>query len=455
MKTYFEILKGVFMKNHNKLLQLLFLGTSLLSLKIYADTFTVTNTNDSGAGSLRQAIIDSNASSATLPNQIDFNITTGTAPFIISVEPPGLPTISKPVIIDGYSQPGASKATSTTAAILNIVLDGKLAGIASGLILGAGSNGSTIQGLVISNFDSTDTTGIFIDFSSGNKIFGNYIGTDQTGTGSAHNFIGIVLVSANNNSILQNIISSNDGDGVLIENGSSNNTISCNKITENGSFGVQVVGSTSIGNAILGDSIFNNAKSGIGLTSGGNNQQPAPVITCATTSCCTIKVSGTLSNSTPNTLYAIDFFVNTADRGVITEGATWVGRTEVTTDSSGSAQFSLVRIFTSVPVGQFVSATATPLTGPANTSEFSSNLALTQGLQESTLSVAVFSKYCARQQTICAELGLTDASTANTCKIGCQTCLCQNGSCPNCCLTGVCQLGGSCGSCPNGICPLT
>ena len=40
----------------------------------YATTFTVTNLNDSGAGSLRQAIIDANASGVG-PHAINFAVT--------------------------------------------------------------------------------------------------------------------------------------------------------------------------------------------------------------------------------------------------------------------------------------------------------------------------------------------------------------------------------------------
>ena len=39
----------------------------------FADTFVVTNVNDSGSGSLRQAILNSNATSAS-QNMITFNI---------------------------------------------------------------------------------------------------------------------------------------------------------------------------------------------------------------------------------------------------------------------------------------------------------------------------------------------------------------------------------------------
>src|SRR5689334_19498488 len=66
-------------------------------------TFTVTNTGDAGPGSLRQAILDSNADTA-LTHTIDFDIA-GSGVQTISPRSP-LPAVTKPVLIDGESQPG-------------------------------------------------------------------------------------------------------------------------------------------------------------------------------------------------------------------------------------------------------------------------------------------------------------------------------------------------------------
>jgi hypothetical protein len=84
---------------------------------------------------------------AAQPHLIGLDIP-GSGPFILT---PGsaLPDISVPVKIDGETQPGAFCPTATAPANLLIVLDGSLAGAAAaGLILGAGSEGSTIRGLV-------------------------------------------------------------------------------------------------------------------------------------------------------------------------------------------------------------------------------------------------------------------------------------------------------------------
>src|SRR5437763_967400 len=61
-------------------------------------TFTVLNTADSGAGSLRQAILDANAT-ANVPDQINFNIQAAGVQTIAPAS--ALPDITDSVIIDG------------------------------------------------------------------------------------------------------------------------------------------------------------------------------------------------------------------------------------------------------------------------------------------------------------------------------------------------------------------
>src|ERR1051325_5110926 len=132
----------------------------------FAATFAVTNTNDSGPGSLRQAILDSNAASSGF-NTISFSIGTGVK--TISPLSP-LPTISLPVTIDGTTQPGyAGKPL--------IEIEGSHAGVGPGLLIYAGF--STVRGLVINRFNGN---GITLDETNGNTIEDNYIGTDVTGS---------------------------------------------------------------------------------------------------------------------------------------------------------------------------------------------------------------------------------------------------------------------------------
>src|SRR5581483_2134380 len=67
-----------------------------------AATFHVTTTADAGEGSLRQAILDANASEG--PDTIAFAVGAGGHVVILLGSP--LPTITGPVTIDGTTQPG-------------------------------------------------------------------------------------------------------------------------------------------------------------------------------------------------------------------------------------------------------------------------------------------------------------------------------------------------------------
>ena len=160
----------------------------------------VCDTDDSvgdGPCTLRAAIEQANFDAGT--DTIDFSIA-GAGPHTIS---PGsaLPTITDPVIIDGYTQAGASANTNPIAsgsnAILKIVLDGTSAGAADGLNVTSGD--STVKGLVINRFARD---GIELSGSGSNIIEGNYIGTDASGAIDLGNtFSGVRIIDASDNTI--------------------------------------------------------------------------------------------------------------------------------------------------------------------------------------------------------------------------------------------------------------
>ena len=68
----------------------------------HAATFSVTNTSDSGAGSLRQAINDANAAAGF--DIIEFNIAGAGVRTIFQNTP--LPTLLESTFVDGSTQPG-------------------------------------------------------------------------------------------------------------------------------------------------------------------------------------------------------------------------------------------------------------------------------------------------------------------------------------------------------------
>ena len=163
-----------------------------------AQTYTVKNTNDSGPDSLRQAILDANnhPNPAGSIDLIDFNIP-GTGVHTITPTTQ-LAAISEAVVIDGYTQPGASVNTQVVGddAVLLIALDGSnLAG--PGLDLTGGN--STVRGLVMNHFDQNIFTSMTVLLESSNNIVaGNFIGTDASGTVGARNQGVNVFSGANN-----------------------------------------------------------------------------------------------------------------------------------------------------------------------------------------------------------------------------------------------------------------
>jgi hypothetical protein len=236
------------------ILLVLFAATS-----IGAGPFTVTNTNDSGAGSLRQAILDANSMAG---GTINFNIPGAGVHTISPLS--ALPQITQSVTIDGYTQPGSSANTLATTQGLNTVLRIELSGAMapansnfSGLTINA--DNCTVRGLIISSFqhDAIDVS------SNGNAITGNFIGTNATGTAALPNGttgIGAVVFSASssNNAVggttaaARNLISGNIGSGIGLGNGSGN-TVQGNLI------GTDVTGTKALGNT------------GVGVSSGGSN----------------------------------------------------------------------------------------------------------------------------------------------------------------------------------------
>ncbi|HEX6952635.1 MAG TPA: PxKF domain-containing protein [Gaiellaceae bacterium] len=132
-----------------------------------AGTFVVTNANDSGPGSLRQAILDSNGGGG---GSITFSIP-GTAPTIPLLSP--LPPITAKVVLDGTTQPNTPPNTPGVTIALDptaIVSDWTL------LDLGPGSDGSTVHGLAFGGLSGDGgSTAIGVE-SNTNFITGNWIG---------------------------------------------------------------------------------------------------------------------------------------------------------------------------------------------------------------------------------------------------------------------------------------
>ena len=160
--------------------------------------FTVTNTNDSGPGSLREAILGANAN-AGQNDTIVFNIP-GAGVHTISPTS-ALPDITDSVNIFGYTQPGASHNTLANGdnAVLLIELDGTNIPNAPTLLISTGGS-SIVSGLVINRNPSAE--GIRITGGGGHLISGNFIGTNATGTAArANSSNGILILDSSNNTV--------------------------------------------------------------------------------------------------------------------------------------------------------------------------------------------------------------------------------------------------------------
>jgi len=202
------------------------LALLLSAASLTAATFTVTNTNDSGAGSLRQAIGDANANLGL--DTIAFNIPgAGIHAIAPATE---LPAVTDPALIDGYTQPGTSQNTAAvgTNAVLLIELDGG-GTLSTGINLsGPAASGSTVQGLAVGGFIQGVRAGSGADSC---VVRGNFLGTDATGMVARPDNSGAEI--GGNNEVIggtaaadRNLISGNTAgtfSGALLLDGGANN----------------------------------------------------------------------------------------------------------------------------------------------------------------------------------------------------------------------------------------
>jgi hypothetical protein len=269
----------------------------------------------------------------------------------------------------------------------------------AGVHLQLGAHDNTIGGQTAGErnvISGNDSSGVIMSWSGtdGNMVSGNYIGTDAGGTqelGNANEGV-FIDFGAQNNTIggqtaaARNVIAANGGSGVFIrQSGTDENTVSHNYIGTdvtgtqdrgNGYDGVRIasyaddntVGPHNLiayndqrgisvsgpnaptGNTITQDSIHSNGSLGIDLSSGGNNDIPAPTVSYV--DACFGTVSGTAG----------------ADETVeVFTGPDEEGKTYLATDvADGPGDWEVSGSFT---FDTYVTATATDASG--NTSEFS------------------------------------------------------------------------------------
>jgi len=217
---------------------------SLAAGAAHSAVIVVNSSSDAAANdgkcTLREAIVaaNTNTASGAMPGEcakgdagadvIHFSIPGGG---VHTIQPSSaLPSITEPLTIDGYSQPGTSPNTLAVGndAVLSIEIDGTNAGpILTGLIdVQAGP--STIRGLVVNRAQAGNSAGISIG-ADGSHIEGNFIGTDPSGTSARSNQCNGLRINSSNNTIggatpaARNVISATSGCGInLILSGDGN-----------------------------------------------------------------------------------------------------------------------------------------------------------------------------------------------------------------------------------------
>jgi hypothetical protein len=251
-----------------------------------AVTRTVTNTDDEGPGSLRQAMLESNANvgPSGSPNTIVFNIpanlqVNGAFTIRPSVVTP-LPTITTPVVIDGTTQQafmGTPCAPGAACAPI-IEVSGEFGGGGNGINIQ--SNGSTIRGFVLNRWGN-NAIQLVTSTVGGNIIAGNYIGTTVAGNAAQTpaNFRGMLVQSPNNviggtTAADRNVISGNGTGGGILVNAQTN---ASNAVVTSGAG--TVIQGNYIGLKADGSSAIGGASNGVSVTAGrvGNVFQ-SPVI---------------------------------------------------------------------------------------------------------------------------------------------------------------------------------
>jgi hypothetical protein len=191
-----------------------------------AGTFVVTNTNDSGAGSLRQAILEANDAGG---GSITFNIPGATPRVTLnSVLPPLTTTVS----IDGTTQP------KTPAATPGVTIDP--GSISSGALLDLApeSDGSVVHGLAFGgNSGDGGTTAILVE-SNLDEVTGNWIGVAADSSSLGLSYYGIE-VTGNDNTIGgggagdPNVITGSEQDAISIQSPNGDTPTSGNVVQGN------------------------------------------------------------------------------------------------------------------------------------------------------------------------------------------------------------------------------
>lgn len=172
--------------------------------------FIVSSADDSGPGTLRQALLDANAGCRPEGCRVRFRIPEKLRRdgyFTIQPLSP-LPAITASLSV---LAPGPELQRGIRPRP-EVMLDGSR--LASGNGLEVRGGGGTIAGLAIGNFPGA---GVVVTGGSNRRIQHNFLGTDPTGNAAAPNLRGIEAQRSQQLAIFHNVVSGNRRSGILLE----------------------------------------------------------------------------------------------------------------------------------------------------------------------------------------------------------------------------------------------
>jgi hypothetical protein len=277
---------------------------------------------------------------------------------------------------------GANGIRVETGSGIGIAIEGNFVGIdVTGTVaLGNHGFGVSAEGPGVTIGGSAPGAGNVVSGNGGDGIVaynnnatieGNFVGTDASGTAPLGNTAhGITVFGVNDAHIgdvtagAGNTVAFNTGTGISIYSFGadiSGNTVRGNSVHDNGGIGIDL-GNDGVTANDLGDP-----------DTGANGLQNFPIVSKVVYGGSQTTVDGLL-NSTPGTLFNLDFYANPACAKfphAFLQAETYIGSATVTTDGTGNGTFHVTTLMAAAE-GSPISATATDPSG--NTSEFSQRL---------------------------------------------------------------------------------
>ncbi len=317
----------------------------VLESRVVPSTFMVTNTADSGPGTLRQAILDANANPGKDTIKFDFS-----SPNLPRVYPPGVLVIDvgggqsvKPTFDNGVVviEPTSGMLPAITDAV---VIDGSVSGFGltgpvpgveiRGDVVGKGNSGlrldnaddSEIYGLIINSYER----GIHLVHSDNVAIEDCYLGVTFDGTNATSNKIGLQLDTGSGNNYIRDCTIVNSlGYGVLLQDEYTTGNIFAGNLIADNNFGIEfhnaannTLGDTAptLGNQIVKNTVGVSIKRAFDLSTGAPESNLIINNRISYNDKIGVYISGGVSNQIGGSSAGAANVITANDEGVVVEG---------------------------------------------------------------------------------------------------------------------------------------